>query len=208
MNAEIAHIITWYQAKLDSGGYPLVAAMMAGESTILPIPSELVIPFAVQRAHATGNMTVVGVVVASVVGSWVGAAIMYWVCRLAGRPLVLRYGGYFLVTEPKIHAAEHWAARFGASGVFIARLLPFVRHLIGIPMGILEMDFRLYSLLTLAGSAVWCAVLAWAGVVAGNDPGLLHGDILHVMLWLFALIFLWGVLYYRFVRPHLKKPQS
>ncbi|MGH9593584.1 MAG: DedA family protein, partial [Bryobacteraceae bacterium] len=129
MNAEIAKLVTWYQSTLDSGGYPLVAALMAMESTVLPIPSELVIPFAAQRASATGQMSVAGVVVAGAAGSWIGATLMYWVCRWAGRPLVLRYGGYFRIPEAKVHAAERWAAQFGSFGVLIARLLPVVRHL-------------------------------------------------------------------------------
>ena len=141
MNAEIAKLIVWYQAKLHAGGYPLIAAMMAAESTILPIPSEAVIPFAAQDAHATGSHTVLGVILAGTIGSWVGAAIMYWVCRWAGRPLILRYGRYVRISEAKVHAAEHWAARFGPFGVFVARLLPVVRHLIGIPDGHCENGF-------------------------------------------------------------------
>src|ERR1035441_3980232 len=170
--------------------------MMAAESTILPIPSEAVIPFAAQDAHTTGSHTVMGVILAGTIGSWVGATIMYWACRWAGRPLVLRYGRYARISEAKVHAAERWAARFGPFGVFAARLLPVVRHLIGIPMGIAKMDFRFYSLCTLLGSALWCSVLAWVGVAAGNDTKLLQGDLREVLLWLFGLIFVLSLCYY------------
>jgi len=145
----MSHIIDWYQTTLASGGYPLIAALMAIESTILPVPSELVIPFAAQRAQATGHLSLWGIALAGTLGSWIGATIMYWASRLAGRPLVLRYGRFFLVPEPKLHAAERWAGRVGSFGVFVARLLPVVRHLIGIPMGIVKMDFKWYSLFTL-----------------------------------------------------------
>ena len=141
----------------------MIASLMAIESTVFPIPSEAVIPFAAQRAHATGSLSLSGIVLAGTIGSWVGATIMYWAARLAGRPLVLRYGPYFMVKEAKVHAAEQWAAHFGSFGVFVARLLPVVRHLIGIPMGIVKMDFKWYSLFTLVGSCLWCAVLAWVG---------------------------------------------
>ena len=104
-------LIQWYQDKLDAGGYPLIAALMAIESTVMPIPSELVIPFAAQRAHATHSLALPGIVLAGTLGSWVGATIMYWASRWAGRPLVLRYGPYFLVPQAKVHAAERWAAR-------------------------------------------------------------------------------------------------
>src|SRR5208283_758961 len=100
-------LIDWYQTTLASGGYPLIAALMAIESTVVPIPSEFIIPFAAQRAHATGALSLWGIVLAGTLGSWIGATIMYWASRLAGRPLVLRYGGYFLVPEAKLHAAEH-----------------------------------------------------------------------------------------------------
>jgi membrane protein DedA with SNARE-associated domain len=206
LNIEIKHLVDWYQSTLDSGGYPLIAALMAMESTVVPVPSELVIPFAAQRAHANGNLSLTGVVLAGTAGSWVGATLMYWICRWAGRPLVLRYGRYFRVPEERVHAAEHWAARFGSFGVFVARLLPVIRHLIGIPMGIVEMDFRWYSLFTLLGSALWCGVLAWVGVAAGNDANLLKGDVRSVTMWLVASLGVLSLLYYFMVHRHLRKP--
>jgi membrane protein DedA with SNARE-associated domain len=176
------------------------------ESTVLPIPSELVIPFAAQRAHASGNLSLAGIILAGAAGSWVGATLMYWVCRWAGRPLVLRYGRLFLVPEAKVHAAENWAARFGPFGVFMARLLPVVRHLIGIPMGIVEMDFRWYSVFTLLGSALWCGVLAWVGVKAGNDPQVLRGDLRQITIWLAGFLALLAAMYYFLVHRFMRKP--
>jgi membrane protein DedA with SNARE-associated domain len=202
MREALAHLIQWYQNTLDAGGYPLIAALMAIESTVVPIPSELIIPFAAQRAHATGSLTMPGVVLAGTLGSWIGATIMYWAARVAGRPLVLRYGSYFLVPEAKLHAAERWATQFGSFGVFVARLLPVVRHLIGIPMGIVKMDFLKYSIFTLVGSCLWCAVLTWVGVQAGNDPQLLKGDLHRVTLWLAGALAVLGALYYFFVHRH------
>ncbi|HUD48267.1 MAG TPA: DedA family protein [Candidatus Baltobacteraceae bacterium] len=202
MKEAIGHLVAWYQQTLDAQGYPLIAALMLMESTIIPIPSEMVIPFAAHQARVSGKLTLWGVVLAGALGSWVGATVMYWASRLAGRPLVLRYGAYFLVPEAKLHAAERWAARFGPFGVFAARLLPVVRHLIGIPMGIVKMDFLLYSLFTLAGSVLWCAVLAWVGVAAGNDPKLLQGDLHHVALWLTGAVLVLGSLYYFLVHRH------
>ena len=177
----------------------MIASLMAIESTVFPIPSEAVIPFAAQRAHATGSLSLPGIVLAGTIGSWLGATIMYWAARLAGRPLVLRYGSYFMVKEAKVYAAERWAAHFGSFGVFVARLLPVVRHLIGIPMGIVKMDFKWYSLFTLVGSCVWCAVLAWVGVVAGNN---IHGEMHRVVLWVAGAVAALGAMYYFFVHRH------
>jgi membrane protein DedA with SNARE-associated domain len=202
----IAHLITWYQGALDSGGYVLVAALMAIESTVLPVPSELVIPFAAQRAHATGKFSVVGIVIAGTIGSWLGATIMYWASRLAGRPLVMKYGRYLLVPEPKVHAAERWAEQFGSFGVFVARLLPVVRHLIGIPMGIVKMDFKLYSLFTLLGSAIWCTILAWVGIKFGEDEMAMKGDLHRLTLWVVGFVIVIGVIYYLFVHRHMRHP--
>jgi membrane protein DedA with SNARE-associated domain len=203
MKETIAHLIQWYQSTLDAGGYPLITALMALESTLIPIPSELIIPFAAQRAQAGGHMSAPGIVLAGALGSWVGATIMYWLSRVAGRPLVLKYGGYFLVPEAKLHAAERWAERFGSFGVFVARLLPVVRHLIGIPMGIVKMDFRHYSIFTLVGSILWCAVLAWVGVVAGKDEKLLQGDLHRITLWLAGAVAVLGALYYFLVHRYM-----
>jgi membrane protein DedA with SNARE-associated domain len=205
MKESITHLVDWYQTTLASGGYPLIVALMAIESTFVPVPSEFIIPFAAQRAHATGSLSMWGIVVAGTLGSWIGATIMYWISRWAGRPLVLRYGGYFLVPEPKLHAAENWATRFGSFGVFVARLLPVVRHLIGIPMGIVKMDFKWYSLFTLLGSGIWCSVLVWVGIAAGNDPGLLKGDMHRITLWLFGAVAVLGLLYYFLVHRFMSK---
>jgi membrane protein DedA with SNARE-associated domain len=203
MKELIAHLIQWYQATLDSGGYPMVAGLMVLESTFIPIPSELIIPFAAQRAQALGHLSLPGVVLAGTLGSWLGATIMYWGSRVAGRPLVLRYGRYFLVPEAKLQAAERWAAQFGSFGVFVARFLPVVRHLIGIPMGIVKMNFKFYSIFTLAGSGLWCVVLAWVGVVAGQDQKLLQGDMHRVTLWLLGGVAVLALLYYFLVHRYM-----
>ncbi len=199
-------LIDWYQTSLASGGYPLIAALMAMESTVVPVPSEFIIPFVAQRAYATGSLSLWGIVLAGTLGSWIGATIMYWASRLAGRPLVLRYGRYCRVPEAKVHAAERWAGRFGPFGVFVARLLPGVRQLIGIPMGIVKMDFKWYSLFTLLGSGLWCLILVWVGIAAGNDPKLLHGDMRRVTLWLFGAVAVLGLLYYFLVHRFMARP--
>ena len=93
---------------------------------------------------------------------------MYWAARLAGRPLFLRYGRWILVTPEKIEGAERWADHYGSMGIFISRLVPVVRHLIGIPAGVVRMDYKLFSLYTLLGSGVWCTVLCWFGILHGR----------------------------------------
>jgi membrane protein DedA with SNARE-associated domain len=197
-------LIDWYLSSLESGGYPLIVLLMAIESSIVPLPSELVIPPAAHLAHTKGNLSMAGIVVAGTIGSWLGATAMYWAARLAGRPLVMRYGKLVLITPEKVQGAERWASRFGSMGIFISRLLPVVRHLIGIPAGIVRMDYRLFSLYTVLGSAVWCAVLCWIGVKAGQDEALMKGELHRISLWLGGALVVLGGFYYFFVHRHMK----
>src|SRR5207248_8078534 len=139
-------LFDWYTGSLESGGYWMVALLMAMESTIFPLPSELIVPPAVIVAQRTGSMTISGIIVAGALGSWFGATLMYWVSRWAGRPLVLRYGRYVLIPESKVIQAEQWAAQFGSFGIFASRPLPGVRHLIGIPAGIVRLSYFKFSL--------------------------------------------------------------
>ena len=198
-------LIEWYRAALDTGGYPLIALLMAIESSLVPLPSELVIPPAAHIAATTHKFSMVWIVVAGALGSWVGATIMYWVSRLAGRPFVLRYGKYFFISAEKVEGAERWASRFGAFGIFAARLLPVVRHLIGIPAGIVRLDFKIYSLYTLVGSALWCAVLCWLGVKMGQDEQLMKGEMHRITLWVAGILAVLGVMYYFLVHRYMKE---
>lgn len=198
-------LLDWYLAKLTIGGYPLIALLMAIESSVVPLPSELIIPPAAHLAYThQARLGIVGIVLAGTLGSWIGATLMYWAARLAGRPLLLNYGRYVLITPNKIQGAERWAGHYGSMGVFVSRLLPVVRHLIGIPAGIVRMDYRLYSLYTLAGSAVWCGVLCYVGIKMGQDQELMKGQAHRVSIWLGGAVFVLATMYYLFVHRQMK----
>jgi len=168
---------------------------MALESTLVPLPSEVIIPPAAYLAHTQGHLSFLGVVAAGAAGSWVGAALMYWAARGLGRPLVLRLGPYVGLGAAKIELAERWSARYGWMGVFFSRLLPVIRHLIGIPVWILRMDFRWYALATLAGSILWCSVLAGLGITVGRHPELLAGSLRRFSLLVLAVAVVLSALY-------------
>ena len=169
-------LIKWYLDALATGGFWLVALLMAIESSIVPLPSEVVIPPAAHLFWTQGIDFMglhlgpqswagqIGLVIAGAIGSWAGATAMYWASRWAGRPLVMRYGKYVFIPPHKVEGAERWAANYGAFGIFASRLLPVVRHLIGIPAGIVRMNYWIFSLYTLIGSAVWCGVLCWLAI--------------------------------------------
>jgi membrane protein DedA with SNARE-associated domain len=197
-------LIDWYLGALETGGYPLIALLMAIESSLAPLPSEFVIPPAAHLAHSRGTFSMAGIVLAGTLGSWVGATAMYWVSRWAGRPFILRYGPYFMITAEKVAGAERWAANFGSMGILFSRLLPVVRHLIGIPAGIVRMDYGKFSLYTLIGSAVWTSVLCWIGVVAGQDQSLLAMEMHRVTLWGGGAVAVLGAMYYFLVHRYMK----
>lgn len=198
-------LIEWYLRYLEAGGYPLIALLMAIESSIVPLPSELVIPPAAILAHQQGKLSMAGIVIAGTIGSWIGATAMYWASRWAGRPLVLKYGRFLMIPPEKVEAAERWAKRFGAAGIFISRLLPVVRHLIGIPAGIVRMDYWVFSLYTVIGSALWCAVLCWVGVQAGKDEALMRGELHRLTLWFVGAVAVLGLIYYFLVHRFMRK---
>jgi membrane protein DedA with SNARE-associated domain len=199
-------ILDWYQHALESGGYFVVALLMTAESSVLPLPSESIIPLAASWSHSNPekyHMSLAGIVIAGALGSWVGATIVYWISRLAGRPLLIRYGRYVLITPDKIQKAENWSAHYGAAGVFVARLLPGARQLVGIPAGITRMSYLQFSIFTLIGATIWCSVLCWLGVTIGAD--ITKGEIHKVIFWVGGTAIVLGGLYYFFVHRHLKK---
>jgi membrane protein DedA with SNARE-associated domain len=199
MHDLLKSLIDWYLRSLESGGYPLIVLLMAIESSIVPLPSELIIPPAAYLAYSQGNMSILGIVIAGTIGSWLGATAMYWVSRAAGRPLVLRYGRYFFISASKIEQAERWSAQFGSFGIFASRLLPVVRHLIGIPAGIVRLNYTKFSIYTLLGSALWCSVLCWVGVKAGQNEALMRGELKTITLWAIIGLAVLGSIYYFFV---------
>jgi membrane protein DedA with SNARE-associated domain len=205
MHEMFSSLLQWYLGALDQGGYLLIGLLMAMESSIIPLPSEFVIPPAAYLAHANGTFSLTGIVLAGTVGSWVGASVMYWASYLLGRPLLMRYGRYLLITPEKIEKAETWAAHYGTIGVFISRVLPVIRHLIGIPAGVCRMHFGWYSLATIVGSGIWCTVLVWVGVTAGQDEQLMQGSLHRITLWLGGMTLFLGALYYFFVHRVMRR---
>jgi membrane protein DedA with SNARE-associated domain len=211
-NDNMHHLLEiWFHWVL-TGGYVGIIVLMAMESSIFPVPSEIVIPPAAFLA-AQGKLSFTGVVLAGVLGSYLGSALTYWASRLIGRPLIVKYGRFVLVTPKKLEQAEQWLARYEAGGVFFARLLPVVRHLISIPAGIVRMNFGLFSLVTIAGSALWCWILAYLGDKAYRlEPELLtspdalvrfiHGQSKGILL----VVALFAALYMLSLR--LMKPRS
>jgi membrane protein DedA with SNARE-associated domain len=156
------HLLQIWFGWVQEWGYLGIILLMAMESSIFPVPSEIVIPPAAFLV-TQGKLSLWGVIAAGTFGSWLGATMTYWVSLWLGRMVVVKWGRFLMVTEGKLTRAEHWLHRYEAGGIFFARLLPVIRHLISIPAGIIRMNFATFSVMTIAGSALWCAVLAWFG---------------------------------------------
>jgi membrane protein DedA with SNARE-associated domain len=206
----VHHLVeTWFSWVL-TGGYVGIVALMAMGSSPLPVPAEAVIPPAAFLA-AQGRLSFTGVILAGTLGSYLGAAVVYWLSLVLGRPLVLRYGRYFLLKPEKLEKAEGWLERYESGGIFFARLLPIIRHFISIPAGIVRMNFGMFSVVTIAGSAIACAILAYLGDQAyRRQPDLLSNPAAMVHFikaqshWIALAVILFAALYLlvmRLMRP-------
>ena len=184
-------LINWLLNTLNAMGYPGIFALMAMESSVIPVPSELIMPPAGYLAHQ-GQMNIWIAILMGTIGSLVGAYANYFTSRWLGRPLVLKYGKYVWITEEKFAKVESFFLKHGEISTFIGRLLPVIRHLISIPAGIAGMNHLRFSLYTLVGSAMWCTILAWIGYFIGKEQALImkysHQAVIGVIIFSVVLI--------------------
>jgi membrane protein DedA with SNARE-associated domain len=165
-------IITWLVNTIGAMGYPGIFILMAMESSVIPIPSEVVMPPAGYLAQQ-GKMNMGLVILSGTLGSLVGAYANYFVARWLGRPLVIKYGKYVWITEEHFDKVESFFLRHGEISTFIGRLLPVIRHLISIPAGIARMNHLRFSLYTLVGAGIWVTVLSYIGYFIGAKEELI-----------------------------------
>lgn len=171
----LAAVAAFAAAVVTRGGYGGIALMMALISAGVPVPSELVLPFAGYLV-TKGAFTVAGIATAAMVGENIGAAIGYEIGSRGGRPLIERYGRYVLLDEHHVLVAERFFARWGSLAALIGRLLPVIRTFIALPAGVARMNRVKFHLFTTLGSWPWCFALAWIGMTLGDrwnsDPRL------------------------------------
>ena len=149
-------------------GYAGIALMMAIESACIPLPSEIIMPFSGYLVYA-GHFRLFYVALAGAVGCVIGSVLAYWAGVYGGRPFLLKYGKYVLITPRELDSADRWFARFGEGAIFISRLLPVVRTFISLPAGIARMNFPKFVIYTFLGSFPWCLGLAWIGEKMGEN---------------------------------------
>lgn len=186
-------IKVWFEWSRQMG-YLGVFLMMALESTIVPVPSEIIMPPAGYWAEQ-GQMSLWGVILAGGLGSTFGSSLCYWFSYTVGRAVLTRYGKWFLLPPERLELAERWLAEFALGGIFLSRLLPIVRHLIGFPAGLIRVPFGKFVAVTFVGSTLWCGILAIFGArTIGQQPGLLENPealtqaVKHNLLWFILLV--------------------
>lgn len=159
-----ASFIQWC---IDNLNYGIIIILMAIESTVIPLPSELIVPSAGYKS-ASGELNIFLVIIAATIGNNIGAVIIYYLSKWIGRPLVIsfincRIGKLLLLNENKFHHAEEFFNKHGNSAIFFGRLIPGVRHLISIPAGLAKMKLSRLIMYTTLGSSIWNSILAFTG---------------------------------------------
>lgn len=184
--------------------YAGIIVAMAIESCCIPLPSELIMPLAGFLAFQS-KFNLWGAGVAGAVGCVVGSIVAYWIGAVGGRPLLLRYGRYVLISHHDADRADAFFARYGDATIFFTRLMPIVRTFISLPAGIARMNFGKFVAYTFLGSLPWCLALGYAGYKLGENWTQVGGftrkyDIV-VAVVIAALIAL-------FLYRHLRKPTT
>jgi len=160
----------WLADTVLALGYPGIVILMAIESSVLPLPSELVMPPAGYLA-AQGKMNAVAAVLCGTLGSVLGALVNYGLAVFVGEPVLRKYGKYVLVSERSLDRTEQFFRRHGEISTFVGRLLPVIRHLISIPAGMSRMGLGRFVTFTAVGAGIWCAILTYLGWLIGR-----HGE--------------------------------
>jgi membrane protein DedA with SNARE-associated domain len=159
---------------ISSLGYWGVFIGMTVESACIPLPSEVIMPFA-GFAVSEGKMTLLGITIAGTLGNLLGGLIIYFIGLKEGRPLLEKYGKYILISHSKLDRADHWFEKYGHEAVLIGRMLPVIRTFISLPAGIARMDLKKFTIYTLLGSLPWTFALGYIGVQLGPHWELIKG---------------------------------
>ena len=176
MHALLESIINITINFINEIGYVGIFIGMFLESTLFPIPSELVM-IPAGMAAASGSMNIYLVTIAGILGNISGAIFSYYLALFAGRPILLKIGKYFFVKEATIVKIEQFFDKHGSISIFIGRLLPGFRHFISLPAGIAKMNFKLFLLFTSLGSAIWTSVLSFSGYFIGHNQEIIKNNI-------------------------------
>lgn len=164
----LAFLFVFIKSVIGVTGYGGLALLMAIESACIPLPSELIMPFAGYLVYE-GKMSLLWAATAGAIGCNLGSLVAYEIGFYGGRPMVERYGRYILLTRRELDWADRFFARWGQPAIFIARLLPVIRTFIALPAGVARMPRGRFHVYTFLGSWPWCFGLAWIGMKLGEN---------------------------------------
>jgi membrane protein DedA with SNARE-associated domain len=153
-------------------GWPGVVLMMTVESAAIPLPSEIIMPFAGWFLIRDRGLALWWLLVAAALGALgntLGSWLTYWIGAAGGRPFLERHGRVLLITQEDLARADRWFQKYGIAAIFVARLMPVVRTFISLPAGVSRMNLRSFTILTFGGSFLWSLALVWAGYVLGAE---------------------------------------
>jgi membrane protein DedA with SNARE-associated domain len=200
-------LIQFIMHVIGSGGYAGIVALMGIESACIPLPSEIILPFAGCLVYE-GRFNLFWVATAGAIGCNLGSVIAYWIGASGGRPLVERYGKWVLMNHHDLDRMTAFFEKYGAITVLISRLLPVVRTFIAFPAGIAKMPQGKFHLYTFAGSWPWCYVLAYVGMKLGEkwetDPR--FHQIFHQFHAVVEVVLLAGIVW--FVWSHIRRARQ
>ena len=192
----LGKIITWIVNVVSVLGYGGIVAMMFLESSFFPFPSEVVIPPAGYLA-SQGRMSLFWVITCGITGSLLGALFNYYLALWLGRPVILKIGRPFGLTEEKFGRAEAMFRTHGEISTFVCRLLPVIRQYISFPAGLAEMNLFRFLLFTGLGAGIWVAILAAIGYLVGNNQALIkaysHKSLAYIVIGVIVLVALYIV---------------
>jgi len=197
-------IVLWLVRVIGDMGYVGILLLMAMESSLFPIPSELVVPPAGYLA-SQGQMQIGLVIFFSTLGSLIGALFNYAIAYYLGRPWILRYGKYFLIPPEKFARVEAFFLRHGEISTFTGRLIIVVRHLISLPAGLSRMDLARFCFFTVVGSFIWVTILAFIGYIVGNNMELVK---IYYKQTVVALVIIMGLVLTGYIYWQKRKAQS
>jgi len=194
-------MLSFFLEIINNLGYGGIVFLMAVESSIVPLPSELIIPPAAYLA-SQGEMDIFLVIISGTIGSVIGALINYFLARTLGRAIIFgiaesRFGKMLLLSQKKIEKAEEFFLRYGNASTFFGRLVPVVRHLISIPAGFSEMKLRNFIFYTAIGAFVWVSVLASLSYYLGEKQEIIFRYYKEGFYGLFLILAIYGIYRWR-----------
>lgn len=199
LDSIISVITSFIVNSISTLGYSGVALMMAIESACIPLPSEVIMPFA-GFLVAQEKFSLLGVTLAGALGCLIGSLIAYFVGYWGGRVFIEKYGKYILISGHDLKTADNFFNKYGSGAIFFSRLLPVVRTFISLPAGIAKMNFYKFAVYTFLGSLPWCFILAYIGKKLGEHWDTL-GTYFHKFDFLIIILIIAGIIWY--IKRHI-----